>query len=77
MRVNIQETGHCLRLNNMKPGVLFESEGNLYIRTDASTDYLIKCVDVVSGKLRSLRKEDIVSVRDDLHITNRKDKDED
>lgn len=77
MRVNIQETVHRLRLCNMNPGVLFEYQGVLYIRTNNSGGETIKAVNVKSGHLAFINKDVICLVRDDLHITNRKDKDED
>lgn len=77
MKVNIQETGHHLRLNNMRPGVLFSLREKLYIRTDSTSDYHVKCVDVVYGKLVPINRNEICQVRNDLHITNVEVKDED
>lgn len=67
-----------LRLNNMKPGVLFESKGFLYIRTDSLyADNYVNCVDVVTGKLIPINRDEVFQIRNDLHITNIEAKDED
>lgn len=67
-----------LRLNNMKPGVLFESKGFLYIRTDSLyADNYVNCVDVVTGKLVPIKRDEVCQVRSDLQITNIGVKDED
>lgn len=78
MKVNIKPNRTMLRLNNMKPGVLFESKGFLYIRTDSlyAGNY-VNCVDVVTGKLIPINRDEICQVRNDLHITNIEVKDED
>ena len=78
MKVNIKSDRTMLRLVNMKPGVLFESKGFLYIRTDSLyADNYVNCVDVVSGKLIPINRNEICQVRSDLHITNIEVKDED
>lgn len=67
-----------LRLNNMKPGVLFDYKEFLYIRTDTIyAENYVNCVDVVTGKLVPINRDEICQVRSDLHITNIEDKDED
>ncbi|AHI60892.1 hypothetical protein CH16_gp115 [Escherichia phage KBNP1711] len=78
MKVNIKSNRTMLRLNNMKPGVLFESKGFLYIRTDSLyADNYVNCVDVVTGKLVPIKRDEVCQVRNDLHITNIEAKDED
>lgn len=78
MKVNIKPNRTMLRLNNMKPGVLFESKGFLYIRTDSLyADNYVNCVDVVTGKLVPIKRDEVCQVRNDLHITNIEVKDED
>lgn len=78
MKVNIKPNRTMLRLNNMKPGVLFESKGFLYIRTDSLyADNYVNCVDVVTGKLIPINRDEVCQVRSDLHITNIEAKDED
>lgn len=77
MKVNIKSDRTMIRLNNMNPGVLFESKGILYIRTNSTTEKYVKCVNVVSGTLQPLDKDAICRVRSDLHITNIGVKDED
>lgn len=78
MKVNIKPNRTMLRLNNMKPGVLFESKGFLYIRTDSLyAENYVNCVDVVTGKLIPINRDEVCQVRSDLHITNIEDKDED
>lgn len=78
MNVNIKPNRTMLRLNNMKPGVLFESKGFLYIRTDSLyADNYVNCVDVVTGKLIPIKRDEVCQVRSDLHITNIEAKDED
>lgn len=78
MKVNIKPNRTMLRLNNMKPGVLFESKGFLYIRTDSLyADNYVNCVDVVTGKLIPIKRDEVCQVRNDLHITNVEVKDED
>ena len=78
MKVNIKSDRTMLRLNNMKPGVLFESKGFLYIRTDSLyADNYVNCVDVVTGKLVPVKRDEVCQVRSDLHITNIEAKDED
>ena len=78
MKVNIKPNRTMLRLNNMKPGVLFESKGFLYIRTDSLyADNYVNCVDVVTGKLVPIKRDEVCQVRNDLHITNVEVKDED
>ena len=78
MKVNIKSDHTMLRLNNTKPGVLFESKGFLYIRTDSLyADNYVNCVDVVTGKLVPIKRDEVCQVRNDLHITNVEVKDED
>ena len=77
MKVNIKPDHKMFRLNNMKPGVLFFFRGDFFIRTGLTTEYHVNCVNVVSGELVVISKNEVCQVRDDLHITNRKDKDED
>lgn len=78
MKVNIKSNRTMLRLNNMKPGVLFESKGFLYIRTDSLyADNYVNCVDVVTGKLVPIKRDEVCQVRSDLQITNIGVKDED
>lgn len=78
MKVNIKPNHTMLRLNNMNPGVLFESKGFLYIRTDSLyADNYVNCVDVVTGKLVPIKRDEVCQVRNDLHITNVEVKDED
>lgn len=78
MKVNIKPNRTMLRLNNMKPGVLFESKGFLYIRTDSLyADNYVNCVDVVTGKLVPIKRDEVCQVRSDLQITNIGVKDED
>ena len=78
MKVNIKADGTMLRLNNMKPGVLLDHKGFLYIRTDTIyAENYVNCVDVVTGKLVPINRDEICQVRSDLHITNIEDKDED
>lgn len=78
MKVNIKSDRKMLRLDNMKPGVLFESKGFLYIRTDTLyAENYVNCVDVVTGKLMPLKRDEVCQVRSDLHITNIEAKDED
>lgn len=78
MKVNIKSDHTMLRLNNMKPGVLFESKGFLYIRTDSLyADNYVNCVDVVTGKLVPIKHDEVCQVRSDLQITNIGVKDED
>lgn len=78
MKVNIKPNHTMLRLNNMKPGVLFESKGFLYIRTDSLyADNYVNCVDVVTGKLVPIKRDEVCQVRSDLQITNIGVKDED
>ena len=77
MKVNIKPDHTTLRLNNMRPGTLFHFKGSLYIRTGLTTDYHINCVNVVSGELIVISKNEVCQVRNDLHITNIEAKDED
>ena len=78
MKVNIKPNYTMLRLNNMKPGVLFERKDSLYIRTDTLyADNYVNCVDVVTGKLMPFNRDEVCQVRSDLHITNIEAKDED
>lgn len=77
MKVNIKYDHTTIRLTNMKPGVLFSFRGILYIRTDSTSDYHVKCVNVVSGTLTSINRDEVCQVRSDLHITNIEAKDED
>lgn len=78
MKVNIKSDHMMLRLNNMKPGVLFERKGTLYIRTDMpKLDSYVDCVNVVTGKIIPFDKNEVCQVRSDLHITNIEAKDED
>ncbi len=77
MKVNIISDRSIIRLNNMKPGLLFSLKDTLYIRTDSTTEKYVKCVNVISGTLQPLDKDAICWVRDDLHITNIEAKDED
>lgn len=78
MKVNIKPNRTMLRLNNMKPGVLFESKGFLYIRTDSLyADNYVNCVDVVTGKLVPIKRDEVCQVRSDLQITDIGVKDED
>lgn len=78
MKVNIKSNYTMLRLNNMKPGVLFERKESLYIRTDTLyADNYVNCVDVVTGKLMPFKRDEVCQVRSDLHITNIEVKDED
>lgn len=78
MKVNIKADRTMLRLNNMKPGVLFDCKGFLYIRTDTIyAENYVNCVDVVTGKLVPINRDEICQVRNDLHITNIEAKDED
>lgn len=78
MKVNIKSDRTMLRLNNMKPGVLFERKDSLYIRTDTLyADNYVNCVDVVTGKLMPFKRDEVCQVRNDLHITNIETKDED
>lgn len=78
MKVNVKSNRTMLRLNNMKPGVLFESKGFLYIRTDSLyADNYVNCVDVVTGKLVPIKRDEVCQVRSDLQITNIEVKDED
>lgn len=67
-----------LQLDNMKPGVLFECKGFLYIRTDTLyAENYVNCVDVITGKLMPIKRDEVCQVRSDLHITNIEAKDED
>ena len=78
MKLNIKSDRTRLRLINMKPGVLFESKGFLYIRTDSLFgDAYVNCVDVVTGKIVPVKRDEVCQVRNDLHITNIETKDED
>ena len=78
MKVNIKSDRTMLQLNNMKPGVLFESKGFLYIRTDTLyAENYVNCVDVITGKLVPIKRDEVCQVRSDLHITNIEAKDED
>ena len=78
MKVNIKSGRTMLRLSTMKPGVLFECEGSLYIRTDMpKLNSYVNCVNVVTGKVIPFDKKEVCQVRSDLHITNIKAKDED
>ena len=78
MKVNIKSDRTMIRLNNMKPGVLFDHKGFLYIRTDTIyAENYVNCVDVVTGKLVPINRDEICHVRNDLHITNIEAKDED
>ena len=78
MKVNIKSGRTMLRLNNMKPGVLFERKDTLYIRTDTRyAENCVNCVNVVTGKIIPLDRDEVCQVRSDLHITNIETKDED
>lgn len=77
MKVNIKSDHTMLRLNNMKPGVLFSFRDKLFIRTGLTTEYHVNCVNVVSGELIVISKNEVCQVRSDLHITNIEAKDED
>lgn len=78
MKVNIKSDHMMLRLNNMKPGVLFECKDTLYIRTDTRyAENGVNCVNVVTGKIIPFDRDEVCRVRSDLHITNIEAKDED
>lgn len=78
MKVSIKSDRIMIRLNNMKPGVLFEYKNTLYIRTESSKlNSFVDCVNVVTGKIIPFNRDEVCQVRSDLHITNIEAKDED
>lgn len=78
MKVNIKSDHMRFRLIDMKPGVLFEYKNTLYIRTDSLyAENHVNCVNVVTGRLLLIKRDEVCQVRNDLHITNIEAKDED